>query len=103
MLDFGWAELFLIMALAVLVIGPDEIPSLMRGLGNLVRRFQYMKYAISRQFDEFMDLGDVEDLRNAVNFEAKRPSGHEGFDEAAEDASEDVVPANKRVEEASDE
>ncbi len=99
-LDFGWAELFLIMAVAVLVIGPDEIPSLMRGLGNLVRRFQYMKYAISRQFDEFMDLGDVEDLRKAVNYEARRPEGYEEFDEAAEDGGADVVPEEKKKEQA---
>jgi len=104
MLDFGWAELFLIMALAVLVIGPDEIPALMRGLGNLVRRFQYMKYALSRQFDEFMDLGDVEDLRKAVNFEARRPDGHEDFDEAEQDADADVVPEQmKKDAEAADE
>ena len=91
MLDFGWAELFLIMAVAVLVIGPKEIPALMRGLGNVVRRFQYMKYSISRQFDEFMDAGDVAELSRGVNFGAK-PDGHEDFDEAAEDADESLVP-----------
>ena len=95
MLDFGWAELFLIMAVAVLVIGPKEIPGLMRGLGNLVRRFQYMKYSITRQFDEFMEVGDIEDLQKSVNFEAK-PDGHEDFDEAAEDAGDEMVPLDKR-------
>lgn len=81
MLDFGWAELFLVMAVAVFVIGPNEIPGLMRGVGRLFRRFQYMKHSFSRQFEEFM--GD--DPMRAVNFEAM-PEGHEDFDEAAEDA-----------------
>ena len=99
MLDFGWAELFLIMVVGVLVIGPNEIPGLMRGFGRLFRRFQYMKHAVSQQFEDFMDVADVEDLQKAVNFEAK-PDGHEGFDEAAED--EDVmVPLDKK--EAGDE
>ena len=90
MLDFGWAELFLVMAVAVLVIGPNEIPSLMRGFGRLFRRFQYMKHSISQQFDDFMD---GEGLNEAVNFEAKHEGG-EDFDEAAED--EDVmVPLEK--------
>lgn len=96
MLDFGWAELFLIMAVSVLVIGPNEIPNLMRGLGRLFRRFQYMKYAITQQFDEFMEVGDIKDLQNSVNFEAK-PDGHEDFDEAAED--EDVPPPPSNEEE----
>ncbi len=91
MLDFGWAELFLIMAIGILVIGPKEIPALMRGLGNLVRRFQYMKYAITRQFDEFMDTGDIDELSRGVNF-GKKPEGHEEFDEAAEDGDETIVP-----------
>ncbi|MEM7650563.1 MAG: twin-arginine translocase TatA/TatE family subunit [Pseudomonadota bacterium] len=94
MLDFGWAELFLIMAVGVLVIGPNEIPALMRGLGRLFRRFQYMKHAFTQQFDEFMEAADVEDLQKSVNFESK-PQGHEAFDEAAED--EDIVPAEKKA------
>lgn len=100
MLDFGWAELFVIMAVAVFAIGPNEIPGMMRGLGNLVRRFQYMKFAITRQFDEFMQVGDVDELRSAVNFEASRgrnrPDGHEEFDEAAEDEGDEMVPLEKR-------
>ena len=95
MLDFGWAELFLIMAVSVLVIGPNEIPNLMRGLGRLFRRFQYMKYAITQQFDEFMEVGDIKDLQDSVNFEAK-PDGHEDFDEAAED--EDLLPPSNKEE-----
>jgi Tat protein translocase TatB subunit len=82
MLDFGWAELILIMAVAVFFIGPEEIPSVMRTIGRLLRRVQYMKFAVSRQFDEL--IGD--DMTNAVNFEvgeyvippkAQQPDGHE--------------------------
>ncbi|MCB1650538.1 MAG: twin-arginine translocase TatA/TatE family subunit [Alphaproteobacteria bacterium] len=104
MLDFGWAELLMIMAVAVLVIGPQEIPTVMRSLGRIVRRFQYIKHNITRQFDEFM--GD--DPYSAVNFEAHRghgrtdgrggrdlPDGHEDFDEAS--ADEDIdLPASHR-------
>ena len=93
MLDFGWAELFLIAAIGVFVIGPKEIPGLMRGLGQVFRRFQYMKHAVSQQFNVFMEEGDIDDLRKSVNFEAK-PDGHEDFDEAAED--EDIeIPLAK--------
>ena len=63
MLDFGWPELFLIMAVAVLVIGPDEIPAIMRGLGRIVRRLQYIKFALSQQFDDFMKDHDLEEMR----------------------------------------
>lgn len=70
MLDFGWLELLIVMIVAVFVIGPKEVPALMYGLGRLVRRLQYVKFAFSRQFDDFMRAGDLEDIQRSVNFEA---------------------------------
>ena len=74
MLDFGWAELLIIVAVAVFVIGPKDIPNVMYGLGRLVRRFQYVKYAVSQQFDDLMNTGDIEELRKGVNFETRQSS-----------------------------
>lgn len=90
MLDFGWAELMLIMALAVIVIGPKELPGIMRLLGQFMRRLHYIKYAFSRQFDEFMQEADLDDIRDAVNFETRRRSA--SFDEAAADEEGDDLP-----------
>lgn len=81
MLDVGWSELVLIMALAVLVIGPKELPTLMLGLGRLVRRLQYVKYAMSQQFEDFMKEADMNDIRRSVNFE----EGKARFEDAAQD------------------
>jgi sec-independent protein translocase protein TatB len=71
-LDFGWAELLIIVAVAVFVIGPKDIPNIMYGLGRLFRRFQYIRFAISKQFDDILEAGDIEELRRGVNFEEKR-------------------------------
>lgn len=79
MLDFGFAELLLIMAVAVLVIGPKEIPAIMMTLGRVVRRLQYVRYAFSQQFEEFLREHDLDDIRKQVNFEEK------DFDEAESD------------------
>lgn len=79
MLDFGWAELLVIIAVGVLVIGPNEIPVMMRALGRIVRRLQYIRYAFSQQFDDFMETSNLDELRESVNFEAK------DFDESEAD------------------
>lgn len=84
MLDFGWAELLIIVAVAVFVIGPKDIPNIMYGLGRLVRRIQYMKYAVSQQFDDLMNTSDIEELRKGVNFETSRTK-----DDVAQEKSED--------------
>ena len=86
MLDFGWPELIVIAAIVVFVIGPDDIPKIMQGVGRLFRRFQYMRYAVSQQFESALEAGDIDELRKSVNFEAK---DSESFDEA--EADEDIV------------
>jgi len=103
MLDFGWSELILIMALAVLVIGPKELPAMMLGLGRLVRRLQYVKYAFSQQFEEFMQNADMDDIRKSVNFE----EGHARYEDAEEDEalaslSEPLTAESKKAAEAQD-
>ncbi len=72
MLDFGWAELLIIAAVAVFVVGPKDIPSIMLGLGRLVKRVQYIRFAISKQVDDIVNAADVDELRKGVNFEAPR-------------------------------
>ena len=76
MLDFGWSELMLIAAVTVFVVGPKDLPKILYGLGRVVRRMQYVRFAVSRQFDELLQAGDIEELRKGVNFETARP-GHD--------------------------
>ncbi len=92
MLDFGWPELFLIIAVAIIVIGPNEIPAVMIALGRIFRRFQYIKFAISQQFEDVMRDADLDDIRRSVNFEAKDDVV---FDEAAADDEYDILPAEE--------
>ncbi len=94
MLDFGWPELFLIIAVAIIVIGPEEIPVVMVTLGRIMRRLNYIKYAISQQFDDVMRDADLDDIRKSVNFEARDEQGNDiDFDEAAADEEYAVVPS----------
>lgn len=70
MLDISWAELLIIVVVAVLVIGPQDIPKIMYTLGRVFRRFQYVRFALSKQFEDFLKEHDLEELRRGVNFEA---------------------------------
>ncbi len=40
MMDLGWAELALVAILALIVVGPRDLPKLARGIGQLVGRVQ---------------------------------------------------------------
>ncbi len=103
MLDFGWLELFLIIALVIIVIGPKEIPAIMIALGRVVRRLQYIKYAISQQFEDVMREADLDDIRKNVNFEENYKRNQEKRDqelgESIKDADFDEVEAQEIIEE----
>lgn len=72
MMGVGWAEILLILAIALFVIGPQDIPKVMYTVGRFVRRLQYVRFAISQQFDDILKAGDIEELRRGVNFETNR-------------------------------
>lgn len=85
MFDIGWSEILVVAVIAVLVIGPDELPGVMRLLGRIVRRITYIRYAFSQQFEDFMRENDLNDIRKQVNFEAK------DFDENLSDEDEQAL------------
>ena len=60
MLDFSWSELLVVMIVTILAVGPKQLPEVLYGFGRL----QYMKYALSKQFDDFMDQADLKDIKN---------------------------------------
>lgn len=56
---------------------------MMHTLGRVVRRLQYVRYAFSQQFEDFMAQHDLGDLQGSVNFETRRRDAK--ADEAGED------------------
>lgn len=64
MLDFSWSEFLVVIVVAVLAVGPKQLPEVLHGLGKLFRRLQYMRYSMTKQFDDFMDQADLQALRD---------------------------------------
>ncbi len=81
MLDFSWSELMVVIVVAVLAVGPKQLPEVLHGLGRIVRRLQYMRFAMTKQFDDFMEQSDLKELRDQAKIIPQNL-----FDEAAADA-----------------
>lgn len=63
MLDFSWSELLVVIIVAILAIGPQQIPDVLYRIGRIARRLQYMRFALSKQFEDFMEKSDLEEMR----------------------------------------
>lgn len=93
MFGIGWSEMLVIVAIAVMVVGPKDIPKVLYQVGRFFRRIQYMKFAMSQQFDDILRAGDIEELRKGVNFEAPRDAGKIDAEKAVDEDIPHQAPA----------
>jgi sec-independent protein translocase protein TatB len=67
MLDISWAELMLIGVVALIVIGPKELPGVLRMVGQWVGKIRRMAAEFQSQFQEAMREAEMADLRKQVD------------------------------------
>ena len=56
MFDFGFSEILLIFVLALIVLGPERLPSVVRRVGRWVGRARAMARQLQEQLEEEIDL-----------------------------------------------
>jgi sec-independent protein translocase protein TatB len=63
MFDIGWGELVLIGIVALIAIGPKELPTVMRSLGQWMGRIRRMASEFQGQFQEALREAEMDDLK----------------------------------------
>lgn len=63
MLDIGWQELLVIGALALIVVGPKDLPGLLRSVGQWVGRVRGMARDFQRAMNDAAREADVADMK----------------------------------------
>jgi len=66
MFDIGWSELLVIGVVALLVVGPKELPALLRTIGRYVGIVKRQANEFRAQFDEAMRETELDQLRKAA-------------------------------------
>jgi len=67
MLDISWTEFLLIGVVALIVIGPKELPGVLRTLGQWTRKVRSMAADFQNQFQEAMREAEMADLKKQVD------------------------------------
>ena len=62
MLNFGWAELMVIGVVALIVIGPDDLPGMFRQLGRFTAKLRQMSREFSRAMEQAAKESGVKDV-----------------------------------------
>jgi sec-independent protein translocase protein TatB len=66
MFDIGWSELLVIGVVAIVVVGPKELPRLMRTFGHYVGKVRHMAADFQRQFEEAVRDSEIDEVRKAM-------------------------------------
>src|SRR5437763_14384403 len=80
MFDFGWGELILIGIVALVAIGPKELPGALRTLGQWVAKVRRMVTEFQGQFHEAMREAELAELKKEVDEMAVKAESYTHFD-----------------------
>lgn len=76
MFDIGWSELLLVAVLAIVFVGPKDLPRLMRTLGQYTAKMRAMAREFQNSFEDMARETELDELRKQVaelRHDAMRP------------------------------
>ena len=94
MFDLGWTELLLIGIVALIVVGPKDLPMLFRNIGRFVGKARGMAREFSSAMNEAADQSGMRDVAKGLKAAANPVSAAmDGVKEATRDLTEGLNPA----------
>ena len=72
MLDIGWVELSIIALITILVVGPKEIPRVLRTVTQVARKLRSMASEFQSGIDELAREAELDDLKKDIEKTATR-------------------------------
>ncbi|WP_163272000.1 Sec-independent protein translocase protein TatB [Chelativorans alearense] len=67
MFDLGWPELLVIAIVLIVVVGPKDLPGVLRGFGRTTTKLRAMAGDFRKQFDEALREAELEDVKGLVD------------------------------------
>jgi sec-independent protein translocase protein TatB len=67
MFDFAWSEIALILLVALVVIGPKELPNAVRGLADFIRKARRMAAEFQVHVDEMMRETKLDEVKKQID------------------------------------
>ena len=83
MFEIGWGELVLIGIVALIAIGPKELPGVLRTVGAYMGKIRRMASEFQGQFQEAMREAEMADLKKSVDEMTDAAKGFTDFDPLA--------------------
>ncbi|GHA82708.1 hypothetical protein GCM10009069_02380 [Algimonas arctica] len=93
--SFGFGEMVVIVLLAIIVVGPKDLPKVMRKLGNFMARIR----AMGQEFKDAFDDMDADDEIKSLRAEIEQMKSLGYLDDELQD---DILDLNTELRDATD-
>jgi sec-independent protein translocase protein TatB len=67
MFDFAWSEIALIAAVALIAIGPKDMPAAIRGVTEMIKKARRMAAEFQTHVDEMVREANLDEVRSSIN------------------------------------
>ncbi len=67
MLDIGWPELLVVAIILIVVVGPKDLPQMLRTFGKMTTRLRKTAGEFRAQFDEALRESELDDVRQTIS------------------------------------
>ncbi|MFM2282062.1 MAG: hypothetical protein RLZZ444_4293 [Pseudomonadota bacterium] len=67
MLEVGWSEILVIALILIIVVGPKDLPGMLRNFGRMASRVRSMANEFKGQFDEAIREAELDDVRKGMS------------------------------------
>ena len=94
MFEIGFSEIVLIAVIALLVVGPQEFPALVRNIGRVLGNIRHFMGAVKTEFDR--EINKADEIKRLMTKEMEIAELHENLDphrRATNASSQDAPPS----------
>ena len=67
MFSFGWSEIALTVIIIVIVVGPKEIPNLLKHIGSLSRSIKKISREFKKSLNDIAEENDLKDVKDSIS------------------------------------
>ena len=94
MLDLGWQELFLISLVAIIVVGPKDLPALIRSITKCFRTLKSIVWRFQDSLEEIARETELQKFRDDPEYFIEKSDGQVLADKKDDPASRNILPDN---------
>jgi sec-independent protein translocase protein TatB len=67
MLEVGYSELLVIAIVLIVVVGPKDLPKMLRAFGRMMTKFRTVSGDFRRQFDDALREAELDEVRKTIS------------------------------------